>query len=167
MSDQIRDSQRKEIGMEAEENRLLDSFKLHEIEARRLVNETPNASNKKESTSDAKEEEELQQSIVQSKVLLKEGELLDGTFGDPKKMPRPQLFNESLKSEEDNMVVTDPKSKTAGKITHEPGPAFTNSSFKEGWPAPKDSEETKPSDNPFYWADASEEKDNNLSKLVV
>ena len=152
----------KESDLEAEEKRLLDSFHLHELESKKGDRPVEN-NTKKQTLVESDLDKNQTESIVQSKVLLKEGELLDGTFGDPNKLPRREFLDQSQKSEEENHVKDDHKSKTVSKIRHEPGPAFTNSSFRDGG-FPTDVDHQTNGENPFYWADNP--PGDNMAKLV-
>lgn len=151
-----------EIQMEAEERRLLESFTLHELESRMNANHVDEPKDK-EGLCESQVEGEDNEPMIKSKALLKEGDILDGTFGDPNKLPKRDHLDYSQKSDEENQVLSDPKSKTVAIIRHEPGPAFTNSSFKEG-ASTKDDGIQGPSENPFYWADNSPV--DNMAKLV-
>lgn len=154
-------SKGKETDLEVEEKRLLESFHLHELESKKGHREADN--NQHGNIGDSGLDKENHESIVQSKVLLKEGELLDGTFGDPNKLPRRDFLDYSQKSDEENGPKDDQKSKTVSQIRHEPGPAFTNSSYQEGG-VPNEEEHRANIENPFYWADNP--GGDNMAKLV-
>ena len=151
----------KATDMEIEEKRLLDSFKLHEMEV-----------GKNDSSAlAAKDNETLYESQVESpeylaskrsETLQKEGEILGGTFGDPNKLPKKEHLDYSQKSDEEHMTAKPSEAKPA--VRHEPGPAFTNSSFKEGSPNRDGDLTPHLSENPFYWADNN--VGDNLDKLV-
>lgn len=151
-----------QAALEAEEKRLLDSFKLHEFETG--VNDSPNSPSQVTDTLfESQVENSPKTGHLPDKVYLqKEEELLGGTFGDPSKLPRREHLDYSQKSDEEYYQQTDHTAEIV--IRQEPGPAFANSSFKEGSPIKPDEDGVGNKENPFYWADNP--SGDNMSKLV-
>lgn len=153
--------------LDHEEKRLLESFRMHEIEVARIngngtahgaqttgrVAEGENREIEGRENSDdgpGKLKEEARE-----KSLVKEEEVLGGTFGDPSKLKREEL----LESEVVDPDFDKENKETDIRIKTEPGPAFMNSSMQDKTPS------SKCKTNPFHW-EASEVATDNLSKLV-
>lgn len=159
---QIDPQGKKHADLEAEEKRLLDSFQLHEFEAG-VKNSPTSPEQVGETLFESQVENSPQTGSHHDKVYLqKEEELLGGTFGDPRKLPKREHLDYSQKLDEDNYQNTDHTAEII--IRHEPGPAFMNSSFKEGSPIKPEGDNGSNKENPFYWADNP--SGDNMSKLV-
>ena len=147
---------------EEEEKRLLESFHLHEIESNKKES-LPNDSHVNNNLSESQIDKSHSPNTKKENILHKEEELLGGTFGDPNNLSKNICYDGSQKSDEENIISS--HTFTRNETRHEPGPAFTNSSYKDGSPNQIIDNQTNPSENPFFWADNPSHE--NMSKLVV
>lgn len=149
--------------LEQEEKRLLESFRMHEMEVGTVGNDNddeklPNTLiTNPEEQDEKKESRDINQVNDENmeKSLVKEEEVLGGTFGDPSKVKIQPLFESQVVDESENKENID----TDIKIKTEPGPAFMNSSMQDKTPS------TKGKDNPFHW-EAPDVCGDNMNKLV-
>lgn len=158
--------------MVKEERRLMDSFRMHEIEAglvgsgkrgsrdsstleKANAGEQVSSTDEQDKNSDQQEDHEKSKTPFIEKQLGKEEEVLGGTFGDPAKFPKGQLV------ESEAVEVDEPIDSTTSNIKTraEPGPAFLNSSIQEKTPSTEDK------GNVFHWG-SQEDQTDNMSKLV-
>lgn len=153
--------------MDAEEKRLLDSFKLHEAATR-----SPHK--------DKHDQQQLVESVVvdqpprpatsHAEMLTNEAEELGGTFGDPRKLPERTNLIEANKYDDENDPTPrqdqdhEENKETEPLIRMEPGPAFATSLLREGSPGDHYDPGNGGSENPFHWVDA--QSGGNMSKLV-
>lgn len=143
--------------LETEEKRLLDSFKLHEVEAGRISSEGQVLEESEVIGNQLVGKYRQGEEIAQSKVLEKEEEVLGGTFGDPAKLK--DARGDNIKGHQEEAEDNSDEHEHNLQMKTEPGPAFMNSMMQDQTPRGKDNEK----DNPFHWEDPSKK---NLSKLV-
>lgn len=148
---------------EAEEKRLLDSFRLHELEVGHVESERRELveSQAIESLPEPNDKEEHKSGSGKkhkkpSRILDKEEEVLGGTFGNPDKLKEMRKHKNNEAKTEDDINNEDAEFMTP-QLKTEPGPAFMNSSMQEQTP------KEKGKNNPFHWDDSS---NSNLDKLV-
>lgn len=149
--------------LEHEEKRLLDSFRMHEMEVgtaenanddKKLPNTLITNPEEQDEKKEARDFDQVNDDKME-KSLVKEEDVLGGTFGDPSKVKihpllESQVVDESEKKENINTEI---------KIKTELGPAFMNSSMQDKTPS------TTGKDNPFHW-EAPDVCGDNMNKLV-